>query len=136
MKLRDKILQINDIKTQRVTVPAWGDVEVELRGLTGAERAAINAAATVTRVGDDGESRQIKDEAILYPAIIIAGTHDPESGDPVFGEADRDVLVSRNAGVLEDMALEILKISGISATESQVIRKNSSATPSDASPSA
>lgn len=38
--LREKILAVQDIKSERIRVPEW-DVEVEIRSMTGAERARV-----------------------------------------------------------------------------------------------
>lgn len=134
MGLRDKILSVSDIKTERLEIPDWG-VEVEVRGLTGAGRARINAASTVRHVDDAGATSLVKDEAILYPLLIIASVFDPATGTPVFGEADRDAIGGKSAGVLEDVAMAICRLSGITADAVTVIRKNSETTPSADSPS-
>jgi hypothetical protein len=134
--LREKILSVKDIKTERVSIPDWG-VEVDVRGLTGAERSEVKASSQVTeRDEDDAVTGQRLDEATMYALLVIKAVTDPETGTPVFGAADRDALKEKSAGVLEDVAQIILRLSGLTLDSVKAIRKNSDATPSVASPSA
>jgi len=132
--LRNKILGANDIKKEIVTIADWG-VDVEIRGMTGTQRAEVVTAATVREKNDDGEISVFQDQALLYPLLIIASVFDPETGEKVFGDADRDAIGGKSAGVLEDVALVCCRLSGITPGEIKAIRKNSETTPSDASPS-
>lgn len=101
--LRDRILSVQDIQSERVYVPEW-DVEVEVRSMTGAQRARVLQGATV-----DGEV----DLERLYPILLIETTYDPESGEQIFTPADRDALNSKNSGALERIAKVAMRLSGI-----------------------
>lgn len=133
--LRDRILAISDIKTERLLVPDWG-VEFDVRGLTGTERARIKAASVVAERDDEDKITHRHDEATMYALLIIAATFDPATGQRVFGDADRDALKEKSAGVLEDVAMAICRLSGITPDAVKAIRKNSEPTPSGSSPSA
>jgi len=101
--LRERILSAQDIQSERVHVPEW-DVEVEVRSMTGAQRARVLQGATV-----DGEI----DLERLYPILLIETTYDPESGERIFNPADRDALNSKNSGALERIAKVAMRLSGI-----------------------
>ena len=103
--LREKILAAKDIRSERVHVPEWG-VEVEVRSMTGAQRARVLQGATV-----DGEV----DLERLYPILLIETVYDPETGEPVFDAADRDALNAKNSGALERIAKVAMRLSGIDA---------------------
>jgi len=122
--LREQILSVKDIKTERIEVPDWG-VEFDVRGLTAAERANIKLASQVSERDDEGAVMTRTDEAIMYPLLIIAATYDPATGQRVFGDADRDALKEKSAGVLEDVAMVICRLSGITSESEKAIRKNS-----------
>src|SRR5690606_8056060 len=101
--LRERILSAQDIQSERVHVPEW-DVEVEVRSMTGQQRAAVLKGATV-----DGEIDLEK----LYPILLIETTYDPESGERIFNPADRDALNAKNSGALERIAKVAMRLSGI-----------------------
>lgn len=101
--LRERILSAQDIQSERVHVPEW-DVEVEVRSMTGAQRARVLQGATV-----DGEV----DLERLYPILLIETVYDPETGEPVFEAADRDALNAKNSGALERIAKVAMRLSGI-----------------------
>ena len=103
--LRERILSAQDIQSERVYVPEW-DVEVEVRSMTGAQRARVLQGATV-----DGEV----DLERLYPILLIETVYDPETGDRVFSPADRDALNAKNSGALERIAKVAMRLSGIDA---------------------
>jgi hypothetical protein len=133
--LRAKILGARDIKTERISIPDW-DVEVEIRGMTGEMRSRVVASATVREKDEDGATITRQDQAILYPLLLIATVFDPDTGTPVFSDADRDAINGKSAGVLEDVALVACRLSGITPDAIKAIRKNSEATQNGASPSA
>lgn len=104
--LREKILAAQDIQSERIHVPEW-DVEVEVRSMTGAER------ARVLKGGSDEEGNV--DMEKLYPILLIETTYDPESGERIFSAADRDALNMKNSGALERIAKVAMRLSGIDA---------------------
>lgn len=103
-KLSERIRAISDIDVEVVPIPQW-DLSVEVRGMTGEQRAAF-----VQRYSDnDGRV----DFASLYPELIIAGTFDPEDGSQVFSEEDRDWLMTKSGAALETISGKVMKLSGM-----------------------
>ena len=133
--LRERILSVKDIKTELIGVPDW-DVEFNIRGLTGAERAKVKQASVVIERDADDQVTHRTDEPTMYALLMIAAVTDPATGDRVFGDAGiGDALKEKSAGVLEDVAMAICRLSGITPDAVKAIRKNSETIPSDASPS-
>ena len=126
MSIRDQILSATDIRKEQVKIDAWG-VTVEVRTLTGAQRSEAKRAA----LDPDGV-----DEAKLSAGLIIAGTFDPTTGNPVFTAADRDALMGKSAVALDQVVAALGRLSGVTVEEQKEIEKNSEATPSDVSTSA
>lgn len=124
--LRDRILGASDIRRESVRVPEW-DVVVEVRGLTGSQRAKLMKNGFDARGGADFEK--------LYPELLIASTFDPETGEQVFSEADRESLNGKSGAALERVAQAAMRISGLSPDAVEEAEKNSDETPSDASTS-
>jgi hypothetical protein len=133
--LRDKILNAKDIKHETVHVDEW-DADVDVRGLTGAERADIIAKATVTETNDAGEAATHVDQLVLLPLLIIATTTDPADGSAVFGDADRDALNGKSSSAIDKVSSAALRLSGMTKDETKAIAKNSAATVSADSASA
>lgn len=103
MSLRDKILQAPDIASEMVEVPEW-DVTVEVRGMSGADRARIFEAVT--------EGGEIK-ASMLYAETVIATAYDPETGAPVFDESDVSALMQKSAQAIDRLAKVGLRLSGM-----------------------
>lgn len=120
MSLRDQILAKNDIPSESVEVPEWG-LTVEVRGMTGSDRAAILEAAMTP---DGGVNLQA-----FYPEVVIACTHDPETGERVFGPEDRDALMSKSGKALDRLATAGLRLSGMTEDEQKALGKDSPSTP-------
>ena len=49
----------------------------------------------------------------MYPEMVILCAHDPETGERIFTEADRDALLGKSAAALELVALTAMKVSGM-----------------------
>jgi hypothetical protein len=120
--LRDRILSATDIRREQVHVPEW-DVTVEVRGLTGTQRAKLMKSGFDSRGAVDFER--------LYPELLIASVFDPASGEPVFTEADRDALNTKSGAALERVAQAAMRISGLSPEAQVEAEKNSDGTPSE-----
>lgn len=103
-KLSERIRAISDIDVEVVPIPQW-QLDVEVRGMTGEQRAAF-----VQRYADN-EGRL--DFASLYPELIIAGTFDPEDGSPVFSDEDREWLMSKSGAALETISAKVMRLSGL-----------------------
>lgn len=102
--LRDQILSSNDVQVEVIDIPQWG-VKVAVHGMSGAARTAMiqNAA------DNDGVMNFSK----MMPDIVIMCTHDPETGEQVFSESDREVLMSKSGAALDLIVNTAMRISGL-----------------------
>jgi hypothetical protein len=114
-KLREQILNAKDIKSEKVNVDEWG-VAVEVRGMTGKSRADLMNNS----MKDNGKM----DFEKLYPELLISCTYDPDTGDRVFQQADRDALNNKSSGALEKVAKVAMKLSGLDPDDVEKAEKN------------
>lgn len=121
MSLRDKILAAKDIESEQVLVKQW-DVTVEVRGLTGRQRAILLQDV----IGPKGKIDMQK----LYPQLVVISTYDPEDGKPVFQAGDIDAISEKSGGALEAIAQVAMRLSGLNEGDAE---KNSENTPSGSS---
>ena len=122
MSLRDQILNSNDIPKELVKVKEWG-IEIEVRGMTGAERTRILDIA----MGKD----QDVNLQMVYPEIVIATSFDAETGEQIFTPADRTALLSKSANALDRLATVGMRLSGFTAETTEAMGKDSSETVSE-----
>ena len=118
MSIRDQILNSNDIPKKLVKVKEW-NVEIEVRGMTGAERTRILDLAQ----GDGGMNLQM-----VYPEIVISTAFDAETGEKIFSPEDRTALLSKSANALDALATVGMQLSGFLAETSNDLGKDSSET--------
>lgn len=104
--LREQILSASDISSEVVTVPEWGGAKILVKGMTGTARNQFLREAFDEKTGKPQFDR-------MYPEIIIATAHDPETGDPIFGALDRDALNSKAASATERLAKVGMRLSGL-----------------------
>jgi len=105
-KLRQQIIEADDIQTEQVPVPEWG-VTVEMRGMDG------HARAKYMEMFRDEDSGRINYQA-LYPTAIIECTFDPETGERVFEDGDQDFINQKSGKALERVASVAMQLSGMS----------------------
>lgn len=122
MSLRDQILNRNDITSEIVEVPEW-DVSVEMRGMTGADRAAILQAAMLPGGGVDLQS--------FFPDVIIACAHDPETGERLFTAEDRTALMGKSGKAIDRLATSGLALSGMTEAAQTSLGKGLPTTEND-----
>jgi len=118
VSLRDQILNSNDIPKELVKVKEW-NVEIEVRGMTGAERTRILDLAQ----GDGGMNLQM-----VYPEIVISTAFDVLTGEKIFTPEDRTALLSKSANALDALATVGMRLSGFLAETSDDLGKDSSET--------
>lgn len=126
MSLRDQILATNDIPKEAVKVKEWG-IEVEVRGMTGAERTRILDLAMDEKNGVNLQ--------MVYPEIVISTAFDPSTGAQIFSPADRAALLSKSANALDTLATVGMRLSGFTQETSDELGKDSSATATEGSSS-
>jgi hypothetical protein len=112
MSIREQIFAAQDIPSEMVKVPEW-NLTIEVRGMSGADRTRIIELAGLTTAGG-GLNLQV-----VYPEIVIATSHDPETGEKVFASDDRDALMSKSAIAVDRVAMVGMKLSGFTE-EAQV----------------
>ena len=103
MSIRDQILSAKDSHSEMVTIPEW-EVTVELRSMSGAARAVLMQEA----MQSGGNINMAK----VYPDLIIQTCFDPETGEPVFTEEDREAILSKNGAILDRLAEVATRLSG------------------------
>lgn len=132
MSLKDRIAAADDLTSEPMDIPEWG-VTVDIKAMTGQARADLLSSFA----GEDGKV----DYARTYPDLVIVGTFDPETGDPVFGPDDTEMLLTKSAVVLERVAQKVMQVNGLGekavdeAGKSSLASDVESATPNAASTS-
>ena len=126
MSLRDRIIAVDDLQREIVKIDQWG-VEVEVRGMSGAARAAI--------VQDAADNNGSVNFAKMMPEVVVTCVYDPETGEPVFTQADKDTIMSKNGAALEKINTVAMRLSGFGADAIDGAGKDSSSTPNGGSSS-
>jgi hypothetical protein len=122
------------VKTEQITIGAGDEaIQIEASGMSAGQRGAVLTDCLVERTSDDGETSTVTDLAKLGPMLVIAGARDPETHEPIFTAADRDVVAGLDAKFLDPIVEAVGRLSGISAASSTVAEKNSDETTDSAS---
>jgi hypothetical protein len=126
VSLRDRIFACDDAQRRIVNIPEWG-VDVEVRGMSGAARFQIMQ----TTADNDGAINFTR----MIPDIIIGCTFDPETGEQVFEDGDRDGLMGKSGKALDRIVEVAMEISGMTpkavdaeGKDSSTIQTNDSST--------
>lgn len=107
MGLREKLLEVG-VKSEVVEVSG---LKIECLEMTVEQRiSTLNLAA---------------DQKQLYPALIIVGTRDPKTKEPIFKEGDEAEILAMGFDNVELMAGKISELSGITAAAKKATEKNS-----------
>lgn len=120
--LSAQIFAADDIESELVEVKQWG-VTVLVKSMTARDRARM----ITTGVSESGVFRL---EEIL-PDLVIASTYDPETGERVFEESDRDALMAKSAAPIEQIATVAMRLSGLEENATDEAGKDSSPTPTE-----
>lgn len=124
----DEILGMDDIPTERVTVPEWKNRTVLVCGMTAAGKNAYQASL----VEIQGKSRKLKLEHAT--AKLLVRTLVNAKREALFTESQIIKLSTKSAAVLERLAKVASRLSGMDEEENEAILKNSEAAQSDDSP--
>jgi len=117
VSIRDQIMKAKDISGELMEIKEWG-VKVEIRTMTARQRARVMENAIDPVTGKSSIS-------IIYPEIAIACVFDPESGEPVFTNDDKDALLEKSGAVLEKIASKAMTLSGLTEEASASLGKGS-----------
>lgn len=124
-ELRAKIFGADDIVAKLVKISEWGDLELEIRSMTGNERAVYLANMQAMAPGGDMNKVDWKN---LYPSLLSqvvfapgrdeAGTWVPKISDKkVFTPGDVDALNAKSARAIERLARVAQQLSGLNNVE-------------------
>lgn len=127
MNLREKILAASDIPSQTLEIPEW-DVTVLVKGMSAGDR------ITLMQNAYDQTTQQVN-MAAVYPDVVVSCVFDPETGSPVFTDADKTAILAKSSAAVEKIADVGLKLSGIGKDSDDAAGKDSSSTPKDVSSS-
>lgn len=127
MNLRDTILAAKDIPSETLRVKEW-DVTLLVKGMSAGERISLMQAAYDQKTGQ-------VNMAAVYPDVVVSCVHDPETGEPIFTDADKEALMGKSSAAIEAIAAVGLRLSGIGQDEEEASGKDSSSTPNDDSSS-
>lgn len=113
--LRNKILESDDIKEEEVIVDEW-DCKIKVKGLTGKSRSEILNEAI--------DSQGNFDFTKIYPDLVIATAHNPETDEKIFQREDRDTINKKSGAALEKIAEVAVRLSGLQEAAQEEARKN------------
>ena len=122
--LSKKILAAKDIESELVKVPQW-DVTVLVKSMTAKDRSAMITNA----LEEDGNFNLQQ----VLPDLVLLCTFDPETGERVFQDSDREALVAKSAAPIELIATVAMRLSGMSEGSVDEAGKDLSPTATDAS---
>ena len=120
-ELRDKILQFDDIEVETVTVPEWGGVTVELRTPTVQARGELISQF----MKDTGKIDYVR----MYPALVVATSYDPETGEQLFTNDDVDALTLKSSKAMERLGEVAIKLSGLENAAERIDAGKDASTP-------
>jgi hypothetical protein len=123
---RDAILAADDIQTEKVPVPEWGD-EVIIRGLTGEELDAYQASRRQIRNLGTPQQEMVLIQDNARATLLVKCLVD-EHGDRIFTDKDAGLLGMKNGKVLDRLYDVATRLSGLSEEEQEAMEGNS-ATP-------
>ena len=103
--LRSKILEADDLSSEVLVIPEWGDAKIEVRSMTGRDRAGLQKHFK----GDTF------DMETWYVELVLATVYDPDTGKRVFDPADRKEIGGKSARALERIAEVATRLSGMTA---------------------
>lgn len=121
MSLRDRILSANDIVSELVDVPEWG-VTVEVRGMAAADRTSLMDRAA--------NAQGSVNTSLLYPAVVIACSFDPETGERLFGPEDEKAIGEKSGLAVERLVQAGLRASGMAVEARDAAGEGLSVSPS------
>ncbi len=107
MSLKDKIKKADDFGRETVLVKEW-DVSIEVRSLSARHRSMIQ-----TMIADEGQTIGGRSEQ-MWSFLLLNSCYEPETGDPVFDQADMDwVLTDKAFSAIDFLTSACLRISGL-----------------------
>lgn len=120
---RDLLLAASKRRLHRVSIPEFEGAEVCLRTLSAADRLALRAKwAEADGKGDSG--------SFEFQCTLVSKCLVDSEGNRIFKDDDAQAIGELDARVLDNLALEAVRISGLSQQASDQAVKNSEPSPS------
>lgn len=123
-RMRDQIFNSNDLTSEIVAIKEWGGLEIEVRAMTGNERAEY--LAMLQAQAPDGDMTKI-DWKTFYPTLLASTCYAParvpggfalgESSTKVFRPDDVDRVNAKNSKAIERLAKVARRLSGMQDDE-------------------
>ena len=105
MDLKSKLL--NATRKKRFESERY-DICVDIREMTAQERVDMYTEAETAGKGNTAAIEQF-----FSTSLIIAGVLDPETGNPVFTQADAEAVHNMPGGLFNALSMAIAKLSGV-----------------------
>ncbi len=115
--LREEIFTASDIEEKVITVKEWGNVKILVCSLTAGEGGALFAKAKKDRHGN----MNAQDLAIR---LVIASAKHPGTKQRIFGDADLATLSDKSMGPIQQLAQEVMRMSGMDTAALEEAEKN------------
>lgn len=115
---RDQIMAADDLQTESVAVPEWGG-EVIVKGLTGRERDAFEAALVAGRQGKRARLNLDNIRARFVAACVV-----DERGQALFYPSDVELLGEKSAAALQRVFEVGQRLSGLSDEDVEELAGN------------
>ncbi|MBK8916377.1 MAG: hypothetical protein IPM64_17570 [Phycisphaerales bacterium] len=131
MKLsRAAILAAQDLKTEEIPVPEWGEgATITIRELTAGQRDECgNAFAEFKDAGQVAQAKAFRDRLLAYTLV-------DDNGDPMFALGELGLLMAKNGSVIDRIAEASLKLNKLEPKAIQNAAKPSGTAPSAGSSS-
>ena len=113
---REQIVNAQDLKPEEVPVPEWGG-KLLVRGLTGTERDAFEAAIT-ERNGKDTKLNMTNIRSRLSASCVV-----DQAGARMFADADIKVLGAKSGAALDRVFKVASRLSGIGTDDVEELAK-------------
>ncbi len=111
MSIRDKIIKADDLGSEIVSVSEW-DVKIEVRAKTVDQQYELLDKCRKPNGDIDGK--------LLAVETILATSYDPDTGERVFEDADRDMLRGKNSSAFQTLLAAANKAAGLDSEDDVV----------------
>lgn len=124
-RITDRARLVNDIETEDVPLPQWGDgVVIRVKGMDGEHRADFQSA--ISRAREENEEGNQRAFSEVELDLIILCSFDPDDDSPVFTSDDRTWLWTRSGAVINTLSSAAMRVSGLDTKAEERAGKDSS----------
>lgn len=117
---KDQILAANDLTSETVDVPEWGEgAQVMMRTMTAGERDEFESGLIV-KDGKGGTTQNLKN----FRAKLVSICAVDETGARLFGDSDVETLAKKSSKVVNRLAEVAQKLNGIGGSQTEEAVKN------------